>query len=86
MDTNMTPGGTEDVMVSARLRPDQVRSLDELAEKTYRRRSDLIRLAVDTILAADTAGTLLAPDPDADLRHRNPVVVPDRSPDGKEAA
>lgn len=26
------------------------------------------------------------PDADADLRRRNPVIVPDRRPDGKEAA
>lgn len=84
MDTNTQTGG--DVTVSVRLSPEQVSRLDELAGTTYRRRSDLIRLAVDSLITAEANGTILTPDPDADLRHRNPVVVPDLSVEGKEAA
>ena len=72
--------------VSVRLSPEQVSRLDELAGATYRRRSDLIRLAVDSLITAEANGTILTPDPDADLRHRNPVLVPDVAAKGKDAA
>lgn len=36
--------------------------------------------------AGFTAEVPVDPDADADLRRRNPVIVPDRRPDGKEAA
>lgn len=41
----------------------------------------LTELASRAGFAAETPA-----DPDADLRHRNPVIVPDRRPDGREAA
>ena len=75
-----------EVAISARLRPEQVRGLDELAARTYRRRSDILRMAVDAILQADAAGTLFPAEADPDLARRNPVQAPDLSPEGKEAA
>lgn len=50
--------------------------------------SALTRLALVSYMKAipAPASRILQDDPDADLRHRNPVVVPDLPPDGKEAA
>lgn len=39
------------IPVSIRLEPEQIARIDELAAKTYRRRSDILRMAVDLVLS-----------------------------------
>ncbi|HRQ87332.1 MAG TPA: ribbon-helix-helix domain-containing protein [Bacteroidia bacterium] len=89
METNPQTEESADVAVTVRLRPEQIQQLDELASKTYRRRSDLIRMAVDA-LTRDKAAGVFPPEADPDLAHRNPVVAPDEQParraNGREAA
>lgn len=43
----------ESIAVTIRFEPDQIARLDELAKRTFRKRPDLIRLAVQQILNAD---------------------------------
>ncbi len=49
MSAQAEAAGSEGVVVEVHLREDQIERLDALAAKTCRRRSDLIRMAVDAL-------------------------------------